>query len=648
MESGNPLHQELLDKLAHFEDIFRAFPDAVVMNTAERRIAYVNRAAVVTFGYTPDQIIGDGPQRLYAHEADFRRMGQLYADLDHTSHLPGEEVLLKRKNGETFPAEINGSVVRGAKGDVLGFLSIIRDLTESKAMEEAIRLKESQLRQIIDLVPHLIFVKDRTGRFLLVNEAHARSYNTTVEEQTGTYIQDYHQTEAEIAQSLADDAEVIDSGQMKVIDEEVYNDIFGVSHILQTTKIPFNVPGEGEPAVLAVAIDQTRQRQAETLLRQANTLLETSRNTLTNIIEQLPIGIQIMNRNGACIDVNQAFVDMFGVEDPKALVETYNIFNDDLAVTFGTADAARRAIAGETVNLGDLTFDFSAHEGKYSRARGKKVINVTLLPIFDQRGEVSNIIRLNSDVTQRTEAEESRLQLAVHEERVKVLEELITTISHDFKTPLTIIGTSLYLFEKIATDDTARKHIKRIEEQLVRLANLIHSLLTMSRLIGITDLSFLAMDLKQLVYNVYSAKRDIADSKSITFTYTATDEDFRILASEELTIAFTNLIDNAIAFTPRGGEVTLTIETTDENAIVEITDSGVGISKEDLHEVFERFFRADKARGTDTGGAGLGLAIVKQIIELHHGEIVVNSRLQQGSTFRVTLPKLPARQSEST
>jgi PAS domain S-box-containing protein len=534
-----------------------------------------------------------------------------------------------------------GTVVRGQSNQMLGFLSIIRDITQRTEMEQAWRAQEAQLRQIIDLVPHMIFVKNREGRFLLVNQAQADMYGTTVERLTGSLIHDHHLSDETVEQFLADDRAVMDSGLPRVIDEEVLYDSTGAIHIVQTSKIPYNLAGADEQAVLGVAIDLTRQKQAELLLRQSNALLETSRNVLTNLIAQLPIGIQIFNKHGICVDVNQSFLDIFGVEDVGQLINTYNIFEDELADLMGTSIAARQALNGEVVQMGDLPFNFERADGRFARTAGERVINVIIFPVLDRDQNVTNIVGLNTDVTERTLAEKTRLEVAIHKERIDVLEELISTISHDFKTPLTIIGTSLYLFERLTTDETASKHIRRIEEQLTRLANLITSLLTMSRLIGISDLSFLVSDLNMIVYNVYAAKTSLAEAKSVNMSHVAAQDLPRILAADELTIAINNLIDNAILFTPPGGSVMVSTIKGDQFAVVEVKDTGVGIPQDEISDVFERFYRTDKARSTDTGGAGLGLAITKQIVDLHDGRIEVSSKLTEGSTFRVILPTLP-------
>jgi signal transduction histidine kinase len=109
-------------------------------------------------------------------------------------------------------------------------------------------------------------------------------------------------------------------------------------------------------------------------------------------------------------------------------------------------------------------------------------------------------------------------------------------------------------------------------------------------------------------------------------------------AAYELRQVFANLVDNAIHYTPEGGQVTVRTFQQNEDVIVEVRDTGVGISASDLPHIFDRFYRTDRARSSETGGIGLGLSIAKKIVELHGGRLEAESELGVGSVFRVSLP----------
>ncbi len=142
-------------------------------------------------------------------------------------------------------------------------LVFMRDISERKRSEEALRRSELRLRQVIDLVPHFIFAKDRTGRFILANRAMAEAYGTTPRELVGKTDADFNDNAEEVEQFRRDDNEVMDRGQLKDVPREVITDSAGQQRVLHTIRIPFTLSGSGEDAVLGVSLDTTKQVGAE-------------------------------------------------------------------------------------------------------------------------------------------------------------------------------------------------------------------------------------------------------------------------------------------------------------------------------------------------------------------------------------------------
>jgi PAS domain S-box-containing protein len=259
--------------------------------------------------------------------------------------------------------------------------------------------------------------------------------------------------------------------------------------------------------------------------------------------------------------------------------------------------------------------------------------------VHDDDGTPLRIDSIATDITSRKLAEQQRLELAVKTERVRLLEDLIGDISHDFKTPLSVIATNLYLIKKHAPAD-AQKYVDRSEIHLNRLAHLIDDLLTISRLSQDIQLSLVPTHLGMVMEVVFQLKEPLATEKGQTFQVELSPDLPMVLAdSQELTRVFNNLLDNAITYTPKGGFVALRGWADEQQVIVEISDTGIGIEPQDLEHIFDRFYRADRARASHTGGTGLGLAIVKKIVQMHQGRIEVESIPGQGSTFRVILPR---------
>jgi len=144
-----------------------------------------------------------------------------------------------------------------------------KDLADRRRADETLRLSETRLRQIIDLVPHMIFAKDRNGRFLLANRTTAEMYDMTVEQLTGMKHADIHPVEGEVRRFLEDDLAVIESGQPKTIPAEPFMNADGDARILHTIKIPYTASGSSEPAILGVAIDITERKRTEEALHKS-------------------------------------------------------------------------------------------------------------------------------------------------------------------------------------------------------------------------------------------------------------------------------------------------------------------------------------------------------------------------------------------
>jgi PAS domain S-box-containing protein len=167
-----------------------------------------------------------------------------------------------RKDGAILWVNVNMTVIRDLRGKPLRTMATIEDITERKLGEEALRESEGQLRQIIDLVPHMIFVKDWNGRYILVNQAVADGYRTTVSALTGKSHSEFHPDEDELRRMLQDDREVMEKGDTKFIKEEAYTDVQGQVRYLQTTKVPFHASVSKIRTVLGVAVDITESKRA--------------------------------------------------------------------------------------------------------------------------------------------------------------------------------------------------------------------------------------------------------------------------------------------------------------------------------------------------------------------------------------------------
>lgn len=247
-----------------------------------------------------------------------------------------------------------------------------------------------------------------------------------------------------------------------------------------------------------------------------------------------------------------------------------------------------------------------------------------------------NVVR---DITERKEVEQQRVVLAVERNRVDMLADFITNVSHEFKTPLSVINTGLYLLEKTLDDDDARDRVSLINDQIMYINHLIDAMLTMSQLDSRSDTSFVRFDLNEIVREVISVAKAMVEPRQQQL-HSKLHPDLLIVAGakDDLYLAIYQLVDNAVAFTADGGSITVETSRNADMAQIDIIDNGIGISDADLPRIFERFFRADQARTTRR--VGLGLSMCKKVIDIHGGKIEVDSVLDEGSQFRIYLPLL--------
>jgi two-component system OmpR family sensor kinase len=275
------------------------------------------------------------------------------------------------------------------------------------------------------------------------------------------------------------------------------------------------------------------------------------------------------------------------------------------------------------------------------------------------------IAGIAEDVTSRKEAERQALDLALEREKVHILESFIADVSHDLKTPITVLKSSVYLVERFAekvlaivgqhvdkgpADSSAlievetagvsiRNHAQTLDANVTRLQKLVENLLEMFRLDRRVDFELKANDLNLLVASVVDMQQPVAEDRSIQFDFLPDRELPPVYCdASEIRRVVQNLTANALAYTPEGGSVVVSTARDGEYAVIEVKDTGIGISESEIARIFERFYRIDKSRPVHTGGMGLGLSIARKIVEAHQGTISIESAPGQGSVFRIRLP----------
>ena len=223
--------------------------------------------------------------------------------------------------------------------------------------------------------------------------------------------------------------------------------------------------------------------------------------------------------------------------------------------------------------------------------------------------------------------------------------DFLADVSHELRTPLAALRTFNELLKEGAGDDPEARaeFLESSGQQIERLDWLAQNLLELSKLdSGLVLLDLRPDDLRAAVETAVEQTAAAARKRGVHVDLRLPDAPVRIRHDpQRIGQVVANLVGNAVKFTPRGGSVTVDLEPTAEGARIIVADTGVGIDPAELPHIFERFYRGSRANEARGSGSGLGLAIVRSIVDMHGGSIVVESRVGQGSTFTVELPRDP-------
>jgi PAS domain S-box-containing protein len=385
-------------------------------------------------------------------------------------------------------------------------------------------------------------------------------------------------------------------------------------------------------------------RKAKTITRRAHPGedLRTSEIRYRRLFESARDGILILDAATRKItDVNPFMVKLLGY--PRGLFLGKELWQIGLLEDVKTSRLAFR----ELKRNGYIRYEDLPLETKDGKRREVEFVS----NVYDEGGH--QVIQCNiRDITTRKQGEEEFKQLMVREKEARaeaeeanhVKDEFLATVSHELRTPLTaILGWSTMLRNDTLDEATSALALDVIDRNAKTQAQLIEDLLDLSRIInGNLHLQVRPVGLEEIVNATIECLCPAADVKAIQIQ-ALLDPDVGLVSGDPIRLqqAVANLLANAIKFTPEGGRVKVKLERVNSDALINVTDTGAGISADFLPNVFDRFRQADSASTRKYGGLGLGLAIVRKIVEMHGGTVMAESRGEgQGASFTVKIPLL--------
>ena len=352
---------------------------------------------------------------------------------------------------------------------------------------------------------------------------------------------------------------------------------------------------------LARATEESRDGLSSRLSSQLSDI-ERERRRSVELLEKMDEGVLVLNHTLTPVTANGAARRLLGFDNPTPA----HVGSDEIL------SLARRAMVE------------SRHVEEALQLWPQRVtVRVRAIPLEDQGG-VAVVLQ---DVTEELGTQRIRRQF-------------VANASHELKSPVAGMQALSEAIRDAVHDDPSMA--ERFSEKLIgeaeRLGRLISDLLDLSRLEDPANVSRRSTNLSRVAQEQIEQVQPAASTKEMRFEYHIDGDVWVQGDHQQLGLMIRNLLDNAIRYTPERGAVTLSVSANRDDAVLFVSDTGMGIPLKAQARVFERFYRVDKDRSRDRGGTGLGLSIVKHVVELHGGHVSLDSELGEGSTFTVRLP----------
>jgi two-component system, OmpR family, phosphate regulon sensor histidine kinase PhoR len=374
----------------------------------------------------------------------------------------------------------------------------------------------------------------------------------------------------------------------------------------------FLVNGGADPHRIGLLLESISARHQD--LERQIASRESGTQTILGAMED---GLLVVDARSHIALVNSTFEKLFQLRDASVgvpLVEAVRHATLDQLVT-------ETLLTGEAMRTELTLADSRTHSDRH--------IEVNAVPIKGGEDEMTGAVVLFHDITELKQSDQIR-------------REFVANVSHELRTPLSILRG--YIEVLMDEPETSREELARIlsimERHSKRLQRLVDDLLTLAQLESsqaTLELSDVRVD--ELFNNLIRDWKEKLAAKNLKVVVDLTPDAMKLRADgTRLEEVLYNLLDNAVKFSRENGQIHLQAVRRDSEMVLSVADNGLGISKEQLPRIFERFYRADKARSRELGGTGLGLAIVKHIAQLHGGRVEAESELGHGTTIRVVLP----------
>ena len=512
--------------------------------------------------------------------------------------------------------------VKTADGNIIGVCVTGQDITTLKTSQEDLARERNVLRALIDNLPDSIYIKDANARILMANQEYVEStIIATIEDVIGKNAIDLFPEMGQ--QFYQDDVEVLNGKRIIGKHEPIVSE-GEVVGTLETTKIPLYNEHGHVVGLVGVGRDITQQLAMEQGLRD-------NEEKFTQLITHIPEAFWIYDvQANQIIYASDSYETTFGVSlaDRQRNVNLFlaQVHPEDRKLVI---ESLTRQSQGKSAE----------YEARFLKEEQYRWVSIRIYPILNDTDVPYRMAGIASDITERKQAEQDKLEMMAQRERITILSQFVRDATHEFKTPLSVINTRLYVMEKSDDPDVRATNLQLIRDQVEGISGLIESLVLMSRLDSRASLTFNAVDINAIMRQVSASILSDYSERANDITVTLDDELPPVLGQlTYISTAVKNLVDNAVRYSEVGQPITIRTYHKESRVIIEVKDKGIGITKAESSEIFKRFYRRDVAHSTR--GFGLGLPIAQRIAQRHGGQVTFESVEGAGSTFYIHLPKI--------
>ena len=609
--------EELRRSEEKYKTLIEVSQDGVFINQ-DNKVVYINPAGLKLFGAdNPEQVIGKSPFELFHpdfHPLMKQRIESLLKNWINQSTLENQIIRLDGKY-----VDIEVAATPFILNDKPAIQVVLRDITERNLALEALKLRESYLTAIIENQPGYVWLKDVDGKFLAVNEAFAYANGKRkATELLGKT--DFDICDAQLAESYRADDTIVIKDKFPLHFESVFFD-GNDEHIIETFKMPVFDNNRLVVGTTGIARDITERKRAKKEIKK-----------LSRAVEQSPASIVITNTSGTIEYANPKTLEISGYKLEEVIGKNPRIF--------GSGEMSKE----DYKILWNTILEGKEWRGElHNKKKNGELIweSVSISPLVNEQNQVTHFIAVKEDVTEKKRMiDELIIAKEKAEEMNKIKSSFFANMSHELRTPLIgVLGFSEILEEELKENPDLSGMANTVKISGQRLMRTLNFILDISKLeagkIQILARKQNVITLLQLNVDLFAAA---VKQKNLEYKFTYDQKEiFCTLDSGLFDNIMNNLINNAVKFTEHGS-IQVHVYPNKNHAVIEVVDTGIGISEEKQNIIWEEFRQVSEGISRNYEGTGLGLTIAKKYTELMHGNISVSSVPSVGTTFTVRFP----------